>query len=118
MLMCAVTVAVMVVVVVSIDVVDQVAISHLEMFQNRLYVARLRERNEMHSTIMNGFHTEDRCDDIAIFFPLFFSSPLCSAAPATLCSTTNPQSTNFSVFHRLLLRIALFSSAVLTDVTS
>ena len=47
-LMCAVTVTVMVIVVVGVNVVDQVAISHLEMFQSRLYVARLREQNGMH----------------------------------------------------------------------
>ena len=58
--MVMVTVMVMVIVVVSVNVVDWVAISHLEMFQNRLYVARLRERNGMHSVIANRFHTEDR----------------------------------------------------------
>ena len=60
------------------------------------------------------------CDDIAIFplFSPYFSIPLCSAVSAPLCSTTNPQSTDFSVFHQSLLHITLFSSAVLTDVTS
>ena len=62
----------------------------------------------------------DACNDIAIFplFFSFFSILLRPAASTTLCSTTNPQSTNFSIFCQLLLCIALFSSAVLTDVTS
>ena len=53
------------------------------------------------------------CKDIAIF-PLFFPYfpiPLHSITSETLCSTTNPQSTNFSIFHWLLSCITLFSSS-------
>ena len=57
------------------------------------------------------------CDDIAIF-PLFFFMPLHSAAPATLRSITDSQSTDFPVFRWLLSRIALLGSTMLTDMTS
>ena len=51
-------------------------------------------------------------------FPPILSILLCSITPTTLHSTTDPWSTNFSIFCWLLSHIALLSSAVLTYMTS
>ena len=48
------------------------------------------------------------------FFPLFFYSALFCC----FCSTPDPWSTDFSIFHQLLPHIMLLGSAVLTDMTS
>ena len=57
---------------------------------------------------------------ILLFFLYFLYFPILlrSAVSATLCSITDPQSTNFPVFRRSPSHIVLLGSAVLTDVTS